>query len=243
MKRKLILLIFFPLLFTLIAGAEIIQIDSHEVHTRHGKTGKWIRVESKGQVYYYARKHGVSYQDILAINDRAWGYPEYIFIPYSDDVLENLRKEGVAREKIESSPDQLLWPTLEVDHVTSSFGIRHGELHAGIDLPLRRGAPIIASMDGRVVSADYSGGHGKTIYIEHRNSYFTRYSHCYVMFVREGDLVKKGQVIGLIGSTGNSTGNHLHFEVRYNQIPLDPLDFLPEIKNLKTLYKVKKLHE
>jgi murein DD-endopeptidase MepM/ murein hydrolase activator NlpD len=243
MKRTLILLAAFFLLFASVAGAEKILIDSHEIHTRQGKPGKWVRVESKGQVYYYAREHGVTYQNILALNDRAWGYPEYIFVPYSEEVLERLKKEGITRKEIESSRDQLLWPILEVDHVTSSFGIRHGELHAGIDLPLRRGAPIIASMDGRVVSADYSGGHGKTIYIEHRNRFYTRYSHCHVMFVSEGDLVKKGQIIGLVGSTGNSTGNHLHYEVRYNHIPLDPLDFLPEIRNLKTLYKVKKLHE
>ncbi|MCL2025750.1 MAG: M23 family metallopeptidase, partial [Leptospirales bacterium] len=76
-------------------------------------------------------------------------------------------------------------------------------------------------------SCSYNGGHGNTILVAHKNNFYTRYSHNSENLVKPGDEVKKGQIIALAGSTGNSTGPHLHFEIRFNDIPLNPLDFLP----------------
>ncbi len=96
---------------------------------------------------------------------------------------------------------------------------------------------IVAVMDGRVLSTRYDGGFGRTICMEHRDNFFTRYAHCDVILVKDGDFIRKGQLIGLVGSTGTSTGNHLHFEIRYNDIPLNPLDFLPYKENLRHMHK------
>jgi murein DD-endopeptidase MepM/ murein hydrolase activator NlpD len=90
-----------------------------------------------------------------------------------------------------------------------------------------------------VLSTVYAGGYGLTVEIEHRNNYTTKYAHLSVMFVKKGEFVKKGQLIALVGTTGNSTGPHLHFEIRSNDIPLDPLDFLPRRDSIKILHTLK----
>ncbi len=104
--------------------------------------------------------------------------------------------------------------------ITSEFGWRihpiHGgsRLHAGTDIGAPHGAPIVAGDCGKVVTAGWEGGYGNTVVIQHRNGLYTRYAHQSSMKVKVGQGVGKGQVIGAIGSTGNSTGPHLHFEVR-----------------------------
>ena len=207
--------------------AETVTLDVNEIQTWRGLTGKWMELASHFDLNAIADKYGTTAEEIRRVNGDTLNRGSYIFIPYSENYLSGLRARGIERATASSSSSDYIWPLVYVDKITSSFGYRGGELHTGVDLPSPQGTPVLASRDGRVVFAGYCGGHGKSILLEHRDNFFTRYSHNSVMLVKKGDLVCKGQVIGYVGSTGRSTGNHLHFEIRYGEIPLDPVDFLP----------------
>ena len=99
-------------------------------------------------------------------------------------------------------------------------------MHQGTDFGLKQGSNIYAADDGKVYCAANSGGYGNLVKIDHGNGMQTYYAHCSKILVSEGQEVKAGEVIALVGSTGNSTGPHLHFEVIVNGIRVDPSDFL-----------------
>ena len=119
----------------------------------------------------------------------------------------------------------------EVD-MTSGFGVRvdpflHGAaMHTGIDLRGEEGEPVRATAAGTVTHAGWSGGYGKMVEIDHGNGLATRYAHLSAVEVRVGDKVRIGQTVGLLGSTGRSTGPHLHYETRVDGEAVDPQKFL-----------------
>jgi murein DD-endopeptidase MepM/ murein hydrolase activator NlpD len=107
------------------------------------------------------------------------------------------------------------------------FGGRTYEFHAGMDIDGERGDRIIAPASGTIVKAGWQGGYGNMIEIDHGNGLTTRYGHLSRVEVQVGDPVKRGQPIGLIGSTGRSTGPHLHYELRLFEKAINPRRFLP----------------
>ena len=115
-------------------------------------------------------------------------------------------------------------PTVGV--LTSSFGERNGRMHNGIDIGADANTEIYAAESGVVTFAGTASGYGNYVVISHNNGYETAYAHCNSISVAEGDTVEKGQVIAYVGSTGNSTGPHLHFEVKENGEFSDPLDYV-----------------
>jgi murein DD-endopeptidase MepM/ murein hydrolase activator NlpD len=119
----------------------------------------------------------------------------------------------------------LVWPLRGT--ITSGFGRRWGRLHAGIDIADPRGTPIHAAKGGTVVFSGWMGGYGNAIIVNHGGGLATLYGHQSRRVARVGDTVKQGQVIGYVGSTGHSTGNHLHFEVRIGGKAQNPRRFLP----------------
>ena len=136
---------------------------------------------------------------------------------------------------VQSSANRKFLPTLApiVDGwFSSNYGYRidpfSGEhaFHEGIDFPAETGTPILAAASGQVVTADGHPQYGKMIEIDHGNGLVSRYAHTSQMLVKVGDLVVRGQKVGTVGSTGRSTGPHLHFEVRLNGIPQNPARFL-----------------
>lgn len=111
----------------------------------------------------------------------------------------------------------------------SPFGDERMEFHTGIDIVAKAGTPIRSPADGRVVKVWYDRALGLTIRIRHGYGIETLYGHLSKVLVREGEEVKRGQVIGLVGNTGNrSTGPHLHYEVRVGGRPVNPLHYLPD---------------
>ena len=117
--------------------------------------------------------------------------------------------------------------------LTSFFGYRsdpfssaHAEFHPGIDFQGRRGDGVKSTADGKVVFAGWSGGYGNCVRIKHKNDFETLYGHLSKITVKVGQQINVGQNIGLVGSTGHSTGNHLHYEVRKNGKPINPVKFL-----------------
>jgi len=117
------------------------------------------------------------------------------------------------------------WPAR--GSVTSGFGYRWGRLHAGIDIGAPTGAPIYAARGGVVSYAGVMGGYGNIIVVDHGNGMTTRYAHQSALGANVGQTVRVGDRIGSVGSTGNSTGPHLHFEVRINDGPQNPIGYLP----------------
>lgn len=113
--------------------------------------------------------------------------------------------------------------------LTSGFGLRvhpvYGtrRVHAGVDLAARPGAPVIASTAGVVVQSGWLGGYGLCVTVDHGGGVQTRYGHLSRLGVAAGQRIRAGQVIGLVGSTGVSTGPHLHYEVRSRGVPVNPL--------------------
>jgi murein DD-endopeptidase MepM/ murein hydrolase activator NlpD len=118
---------------------------------------------------------------------------------------------------------QLTSPFGERDHVMGGGGT---QFHAGIDLSVPTGTPVQASKDGIVVFAGDNGAYGKAVKLDHPHGYATLYAHNSRLLVQVGQTVKAGQVICLSGSTGRSTGPHLHFEVQKDGLPVDPLTYL-----------------
>lgn len=119
----------------------------------------------------------------------------------------------------------IIWPV--GGQLTSRYGPRGGRWHRGIDIAGPAGREIRAAKSGTVVLAGWYGGYGKAVIIDHGGGFSTLYGHTSKILVSEGERVEKGQVIALVGSTGRSTGPHLHFETRVNGNPVNPFRFLP----------------
>ena len=130
--------------------------------------------------------------------------------------------------KANSAPN--LWPV--EGQVTASFGERidpfngEGAFHSGVDIGSTYGAPVIAPADGVVTFSDQLGGYGRAIKIDHGHGISTRYGHLSGFAVTAGQAVHRGDVIGFIGTSGRSTGPHLHYEVRINDTPVNPYKYL-----------------
>jgi murein DD-endopeptidase MepM/ murein hydrolase activator NlpD len=121
------------------------------------------------------------------------------------------------------SASGLIWPVS--GPVVSPFGMRWGRLHAGIDIAAGYGTPIVAAASGTVIYAGWMGGYGNLIIIDHGGGLATAYAH-QSSFAVGGGSVSQGQTIGYVGCTGHCFGPHLHFEVRVNGSPVDPLGYL-----------------
>jgi murein DD-endopeptidase MepM/ murein hydrolase activator NlpD len=117
-----------------------------------------------------------------------------------------------------------IWPVN--GPVTSGFGMRWGRMHEGIDIGVGSGTPIHAAASGRVVYSGWMDGYGNLVAIDHGRGISTAYGHQSSIAVGNGQIVTQGQVIGYVGCTGHCFGPHLHFEVRINGSPVDPLGYL-----------------
>jgi murein DD-endopeptidase MepM/ murein hydrolase activator NlpD len=117
-------------------------------------------------------------------------------------------------------------------HVSSPFGHRadpfnkKSAAHKGVDLASNKGNIIKVMADGKVTHSEWVNGYGNMIEIDHTNGFKTKYAHLNKSYVKKGQIVKKGEQIGEVGSTGRSTGPHLHYEVIYNGANVDPMAFI-----------------
>jgi murein DD-endopeptidase MepM/ murein hydrolase activator NlpD len=122
------------------------------------------------------------------------------------------------------SSSGLIWPVN--GPVTSGFGMRWGRMHTGIDIAVPTGTPVQASAAGTVVYSGWMSGYGYLVAVDHGGGLATAYAHNSSLLVDVGEHVEQGQTIAYSGSTGHSTGPHVHFEVRVNGVPVDPLLYL-----------------
>jgi len=156
---------------------------------------------------------------------------------YQELVDTSRRIEQMIRSKKSSSDGPsgstgaMIWPT-DVREITSPFGWRihpvfgSQRFHSGIDIGADYGDAVVAADGGVVIFADWMGGYGKAVIIEHGNGVSTLYAHNSGLLVSEGQRVRKGEIVSRVGSTGYSTGPHLHFEVRQDGTPVNPMGYL-----------------
>jgi murein DD-endopeptidase MepM/ murein hydrolase activator NlpD len=177
-------------------------------------------------VYERCYKDGdfVKYGDILAA--RYVGKHK----TFSAFLFNDGRFDGYYDETGQPLKKMFLRTPLKFGKMTSRYSIRrfHPVLkryraHTGIDYGARKGTPIFATANGRVTFAGWKGGYGKLIIVKHPNGYQTYYGHCSRLLKRKGQIVEQGQVIARVGSTGLSTGPHVHYEVRVNGKPINPI--------------------
>lgn len=173
---------------------------------------------------------------VILYADNTWQYyktPEYqqvtgVFDEYWSETATN--PYGIQQSELPASwsiwlvdeLDQYHCPFIGDVHPRGKFGPRRGRRHQGVDLPLKTGDPIYATFTGKVRMSKYLGGFGNLIVIRHENGIETFYGHLSKRYVEAGDWVNAGDVIGLGGSSGRSTGPHLHFETRYKGFAFDP---------------------
>lgn len=168
---------------------------------------------------------------IVIMSDHSWEYLD------EDGVQDSLSVNWVEtalspfRVPLSEIPDTVILDLVDsmgvfnspiVGKPSSRYGYRGRRRHTGVDIPLHTGTEIYAAFDGIVHKAEYYGGYGNIVILRHYNGTETYYGHLSAIHVLQGEWVTAGQVIGLGGSTGRSTGPHLHFEFRYLGYPIDP---------------------
>lgn len=147
----------------------------------------------------------------------------------ADRLIEEIRRNSGNGEYVGG---ELLWPAPGYYRVSSEFGYRihpvlgYKKLHTGIDIAAPYGAKVVSANYGKVIASYYNSGYGNMIIVDHGGGIVTLYAHLSTRMVSEGETVKRGETIGKVGSTGMSTGAHLHFEVRVNGIYKDPRSYL-----------------
>ena len=149
----------------------------------------------------------------------------------SDELNNKIRKLQEGSKRVYTG-GAFTWPIEGWSRISSYFGYRihpilkKKKMHTGVDLGAEYGTSIVAASDGTVMLADWNGGYGKTVIVDHGSGKSTLYGHASRILVAEGQEVKAGQKIAEVGSTGMSTGPHLHFEVREHGSPVDPLKYI-----------------
>ena len=155
--------------------------------------------------------------------------PEYLLPSYNMTAKPRNNNDYMVNFRTLTLNGKLMWP---VDgKVSSYFGMRGQRKHEGIDIPMPSGTPIRAARNGVVARTGNNStmgfrGYGNFVLLEHGNGFQTFYAHCSSVAVKEGQRIMQGQIVGYVGSTGRSTANHLHFEVRVNNAKVDPMPYL-----------------
>ncbi len=144
----------------------------------------------------------------------------------SEKVIKAPQNEVVLKGKEDYSPSAVSMLVPSRGSVSSNFGMRWGKMHEGIDIAAKIGEPIYAAMDGKVIYSGWIEGYGYAVKLQHDDNLQTLYGHCSKLIVKMGDSVEKGQLIANVGSTGNSTGPHVHFEVRIDGKAVNPYPYI-----------------
>ena len=183
---------------------------------------KGINEYAESQLFkhdYYISLTGFYDESIYPSNSMYQDWDTYNIYPYEEEI----RKNDVAIKLVlqDTNNECRFVPPIK-GLITSNFGWREGKNHNGMDIDLQVWDPVVASFDGMVRISRYHPGYGRVVVIRHYNGLETLYAHLHRLKVKPGDVVESGQVIGLGGSSGRSTGSHLHFEVRFKGKAINP---------------------
>lgn len=204
------------------------------------KEGRRLMIPAAGVRYYtvkqgdtlwgIAREFGISVDALEAANnisgEVALTVDKELFVPGSERVLiEHEETDPEVGDYYLRLSKLTVWPV--TGQVSSEFGQRWGRRHEGLDIATEESKPIRALESGTVVFAGSRGTYGKTIIINHGHGFRSLYAHASYLEVNPGEYVEQGQTIARVGSTGHSTGPHLHLEILYRGSPLNPEKYLP----------------
>jgi murein DD-endopeptidase MepM/ murein hydrolase activator NlpD len=198
--------------------AQIVAVRVHEVRQLRDEL-----VASKGKLEVARQEKKVSL-DQLTAEERADAEEIDSLQQVSADLAAKIRAAQSHSTVQHVSGAGFIWPVNAP--ITSPFGWRWGRMHEGVDLGAAYGSPIAAAAAGVVIYAGWEGGYGNLVVIDHGGGLATAYGHQSRIAVSLGQSVAQGETIGYVGSTGHSTGPHLHFEVRVNGEAVDPLGYL-----------------
>ena len=231
----------FFLLISILSGCQVLRnLDILSTNQQ----GVYHTVQKGQTLYSIARAYNVSLNRLKRINGvydpskiqigtRLWipGVRQVLNIDSNTNkqvLAKNKKKrKGVLDNGIKPIKGFLIWPLK--GQLTSRFGNRNGRHHDGIDIGARRGKSIVAAAEGKVMFAGWGPtGYGLMVIIKHKNGLTTVYAHNSHIHVHKNQMVKQKQRIASVGSTGRSTGPHLHFEVRNDSRPVNPLNYLPK---------------
>jgi len=150
----------------------------------------------------------------------------------ADAMTGTIQSSGSSSTTSKYTGGVLAWPTPSSSYITSKFGYRihpiygYRKFHTGVDIGASSGSAIVAANGGTVILSGWNGGYGKCVVVDHGGGVTTLYAHCSKLLVGRGATVSRGQTIAKVGSTGNSTGPHLHFEVRLNGEYKNPMNYV-----------------
>ncbi len=222
-----------------------INLSSGEIIIIPNQDGRIIKVGRNDNLIKIANRYGVTWESVADANNLKSQViipGTNMFIPgsslteYERSRIFKKKKNVVTPKKIssksvpKSSLKILLWP--HRGKITSYFGIRRDpfkqtlDFHTGLDIKGDIGAPVKAADEGVVVYVGYTKVYGNLLMIKHANNIITMYGHLNEIYVKKGVTVSNDSIIGTVGNTGRSTGSHLHFEVRKNNLLVDPLKYL-----------------
>jgi len=217
-----------------------VEIDNRLIQTYQGYTGIWISSGANVAVSKVCREKICDEQLFRVINEIPTNHKNLrraglFFLPYTKEQLQAFKESGVERLKVKLKRGEYLWPVMGL-RVTSRVGTRWGKLHGGIDVAAARGSIVVGATEGTVMIVGDQGAYGHCVFVENHDGTVAWYAHLTESVVKVGDKIVRGQIVGVSGNTGRSTGPHLHFEMRTQQgIILDPehFFFLPYEEHLK----------
>jgi murein DD-endopeptidase MepM/ murein hydrolase activator NlpD len=196
-----------------------------------------VHVVKPGETLFgIGKTYGIAHEELArvnAINDpQKLAIGTRLFIPGVARALpvetvprsESAAPNAAGGERVEGA---FLWPVS--GSINSGFGRRGASFHDGVDIAAPEGTPIQAIDHGAVIFSDQLRGYGNIVIVRHRGGIVSVYAHNQVNLVREGQEVRRGEIVGRVGSTGRVTGPHLHFEIRKNNLAEDPLGYFPPL--------------
>jgi murein DD-endopeptidase MepM/ murein hydrolase activator NlpD len=181
-------------------------------------------------VYHVAREYGVTPERLMAANNIADSRSLYVGEVLTIPGHPIAEASAMPLSELWSPPRadrQFVWP-VTAGQLSSPFGMRNGTMHDGVDIDAPVGTLIHAADDGIVIFSGRLHGYGNAVIVQHSGGYVTVYGHNQRNLVREGERVARGQTIAELGATGRASGPNLHFEVRYNNHPENPMAYLAE---------------
>ena len=218
----LVISCFFPLIGNTAKSKTLtFYMDNQYIQTYKNQLGVW-KTDSTS-VHHLTQKMGTTVEDVKKINNGSTN--GVVFVPMGIKYYNDLINAGKGRRELRVDARQMSWPIDKV-YYTSRYGPRAGTMHTGLDIACGIGTPVLAAEDGVITHSGVFGALGKAVAIKHKKGIQTWYGHNSQLMLRPGDRVQRGQIIAFSGNTGRSTGPHVHFEIRYMDIVLNPEDFL-----------------